>query len=82
VQHWLFWWRPPCLLETVIVNLKDDPTTALRGVLWRSHGAWFVLRQPVALNLSAPDPAKREVALPGEVVIHRDNVSFFQVVQP
>jgi hypothetical protein len=76
-------WRSsscPALLRTVIVNVKTDRDTALRGVLWQERGAWFVLRQPVLLNPLARDEKDREVALPGEVVIARDNVEFFQVV--
>lgn len=71
-----FWWRPPCLLREVIVNLKDDPGTAIRGVLWSSRGAWLTLRNASLLR-TAGEPS----AVDGEVVVHRSNVSFLQVVR-
>ena len=71
----LLWSRPPCLLKAVIVNLKDDPTTALRGVLWSYRGGWFTLVDAYVLKASI-DPARVD----GQVVIHRDNVAFFQVL--
>ncbi len=74
-MHWLCWWRPPCLLRQVIVNLKSDPNTAIQGVLWQSRGAWLTLRTPSALT-----PAQPPKAMDGDVVIHRENVSFLQVL--
>jgi hypothetical protein len=70
----LFWWRPPCLLRTVIVNLKDDPSMAIRGVLWSTRGQWLVFRDPALLKSGAPTP------LDGEVIVHRTNLSFLQVL--
>lgn len=71
----LFWWRPPCLLRAVIVNLISDQTTAIKGVLWSSRGAWLTLREASALHGHAtPTP------LDGEVVIHRTNIAFIQVL--
>jgi len=71
---WLAWWRPPCLLRAVIVNLKDD-SGAIRGVLWAARGAWLVLREPALLKAGAePEP------IDGDVVLHRSNVSFMQVL--
>jgi hypothetical protein len=65
----------------VIVNLKDDPETALRGVLWQARGSWFVLRHPVALNPHAREVEAREIPFDvRELVIPRENVAFFQVV--
>ena len=72
---WFWFWQPPCVLRTVIANLKDDPTTAIRGVLWSARGGWFVLRDGYALK-AGNDPAK----IDGDVVLHRSNVSFFQVL--
>jgi hypothetical protein len=71
----LLWWRPPCLLHRVIVNLKADRDVALRGVLFGSRGAWLTLRDVTALRTSGP-PAKVD----GEVCVHRSNVSFIQVL--
>lgn len=73
--HWLFWWRPPCLLRTVIVNLKDDPTTAIKGALWSSRGAWLTVRNVSLLKSGAPP-----IAMDGDVVLHRSNVAFLQVL--
>ena len=69
------WWRPPCLLRLVIVNLKSDDTTAIRGVLWASRGPWLTLRSAALVKpTGAPTP------IDGEVVIHRDNVAFLQAI--
>lgn len=57
------------------MNLKDDPTTAIRGVLWSSRGAWLVVKEPVALR-AGQVPAQ----IDGDVVVHRSNVAFFQVL--
>jgi hypothetical protein len=71
----LCWWRPPCLLQTVIVNLRSTHDEALRGVLWRSRGAWLVLKEPYAIA-----PGRTPQPLDGDAVIHRDNVAFLQVL--
>lgn len=73
---WLFWWRPPAMLQLVIVNLQDDRTTAIRGVLWTSRGPWLRLREPMLLKVGL-----EPVLLDGEVIIHRSNISFLQVVR-
>lgn len=74
-MRWTWWWRPPCLLRVVIVNLKDDPATAIKGVLWRARGAWLVLVNAELLKAaSAPTPVD------GDVVVHRSNVAFLQVI--
>lgn len=70
----LFWWRPPCLLRRVIVNAVDD--SALEGVLWKSRGAWLVLRDVMLMEPGNP----QRTAVDGEVVIHRSRVSFIQVL--
>jgi len=58
----------------VIVNLKDDPTTAIKGVLWSSRGPWLTLRSASLLKATLqPTP------IDGEVIVHRDNVLFLQV---
>jgi hypothetical protein len=59
----------------VIVNLKDDPQTAIKGVLWTSRGAWLTVREAALLRGgSAPTPVD------GEVIVHRSNVSFLQAL--
>lgn len=73
-MQWL-WWRPPCLLRAVVVNLKDDPTTALRGVLWQARGPWLTLVQAELLKTT-----EAPVRLDGEAVVHRDNVAFIQAL--
>jgi len=74
---WLVWWRPPCVLRSVIVNLKDDHASALRGVFWQARGPWFTLTRAELLKAGASP-----TALVGEVLVHRDNVSFMQVLPP
>ena len=70
----MFWWRPPCVLRTVIVVLRSDDETALRGVLWQSRGPWLVLRDVELLK-----PAAAPARVDGDAVVHRDNVAFLQV---
>jgi hypothetical protein len=69
-----FWFQAPFLLRVVIVNLKDDPTTSIRGVCWQSRGAWLVFRDCQLLR-SASEPAPVD----GEVIVHQSNVAFLQV---
>lgn len=70
--RWLCWWKPPCLLELVIVNRVGDDE-AFRGVLWRSRGAWLVLKQAELLVANQqPSP------IDGEIIIHRSKVAFIQ----
>jgi hypothetical protein len=71
---WLFWWRPPCVLRTVIVNLKEDPN-AFRAVLWSVRGPWLTFKDCTLLRASGDT-----TRVDGEVVIHRDNVSFLQAL--
>lgn len=71
----LFWWRPPCLLRVVIVNLMDDSHTAIRGVLWSARGPWLILRQASLLKVGG-GPTE----LAGDVVIERARVSFLQAL--
>jgi hypothetical protein len=74
-MRWLLWWRPPCLLKVVIVNVKHDPDTAFRGVLWQARGPWLTLR-----SVDMFTTGNQFKAVDGEVVLHRDNVSFVQVL--
>lgn len=73
--RWLCWWRPPCLLRTVIVNQIGGSESALRGVLWESRGAWLTLKEASVLQENKP-----ATAVDGEIVIHRSNVAFIQVL--
>lgn len=74
-MRWLCWWRPPCLLRRVIVNLKHDSTEAFEGVLWSSRGPWLTLRDVTGLKAGLP-PAR----IPGDMLIHRSNLAYLQVL--
>jgi hypothetical protein len=80
--RWLFFWRPPCLLRVVIANFKDDQAPAIRGVLWSSRGHWLTLREPLMLKAEPTTSGDKliEERLVGEVVIHRSNVAYLQVL--
>ena len=69
------WWQPPFVLRTVILNLKDDPTAAIQGALWSARGPWFTLRRAALLKAG-----EEMTPLDGEIVVHRDNVAFVQVL--
>jgi hypothetical protein len=73
-----WWWQPPALLRPVVVNLKNlkDDESAIQGVLWGMRGPWLIIRQPTLVRRERPDA----ITVDGEVLIHRDNVSFIQVV--
>lgn len=74
-MRWLCFWRPPCLLKRVIVNLTHDPTEAFEGILWSYRGGWVTLTDVSALKANLP-PA----TLPSsEIVLHRDQIAYFQV---
>lgn len=54
-------------------------TPSLRGVLWQARGPWLTLKEPARLLEDSaghvqPDP------LGGEIVIHRANVDYIQVL--
>jgi hypothetical protein len=55
--------------------LKSDDTIALRGVLWATRGPWLTLRNVEALRVSGGT-----ARMDGEVVVHRTNVAFLQVL--
>lgn len=72
------WWRqwtgaPPALLQTVIVNLKDDPNVALHGVLFDWRGRWCILRQASMLKAGEPP-----TPVDGELLVPASNISFLQ----
>lgn len=61
--------------RTVIVNFVDDPTQAIRGVLWEKTREHLVLRNAELLaNKMAP------TTLDGEIVIPRGRVAWLQVL--
>jgi hypothetical protein len=70
-----WWWQPPCLLRSVVVNLKGEDS-AVQGLLWGMRGPWLVIRQPTLVRAGHADAMTTD----GEVVIHRENISFIQVV--
>lgn len=72
----LWFWRPPCLLRSCILNLKSDATSAIKGVLWSSRGQWLTFRK--CQLLIANQPPKD---MDGEVVVHRSNIAFLQVIE-
>jgi hypothetical protein len=73
---WLCWWRPPFWRRRVIVNLIHDPTEAFEGILWAySWGGWLTLKEVSALKAGVP-PAP----IPGDVVMHRSNLAYTQVL--
>jgi hypothetical protein len=72
--QWL-WWRPPCVLRTVVVQLVHDDTLAIEGVLWAVRGPWFTIARARLLKAGL-EPSRVD----GEVILHRSNVAFVQVV--
>ncbi len=78
-MRWLLWWRPPAMLRACIVNLKDaskdGQQQAIQGVLWQSRGAWLTFR-----NCKALVEGEQAQAIDGDVVVHRSNISFLQVL--
>jgi len=74
-MRWLCWWRPPCLLRRVLVNFTHDSTEAFDGVLWSARGPWLVLRDVSALKSGQPP-----LPLPGDIVIHRAQIAYLQVL--
>lgn len=76
------WWQrligaPPCVLQTVIVNLKDDQATALHGVFYAVVGSWYVLRNASILKAGEPP-----IPADGELLIPAGNVAFLQADLP
>jgi hypothetical protein len=71
----LLFWRPPCLLRVVLVNLIAENNTALRGVLWSVRGPWLTLRDAAVIKADS-GPMKAD----GELIVHRDNIAFIQVL--
>ena len=71
------WWvgRAPMTAHRCIVTLASSEAVALRGIWWRQRGPWIVLRDVAALPPQGP-----AVPMDGEVVVHRQNVAFVQVL--
>jgi hypothetical protein len=72
--QWL-WWRPPCLLRTVFVQLAHDETQAIEGVLFSVRGPWFTVAR-ARLHKAGTEPSRVD----GEVILHRSNIAFIQVL--
>lgn len=62
----------------VIVNCIDG--TTLRGLLWRSRGAWLVLKDAALLKALPGAVAPNVMPIDGDVVIRRDKVLFLQAL--
>jgi len=73
--RWLCFWRPPAICRRVIVNLQHDSTEAFEGVLWSYRGGWLTLRDVSGLKAGQPP-----VKIPGDVLIHRSNLAYTQVL--
>jgi hypothetical protein len=71
----LWYWRPPCLLRSVVVNLIAPSDEAITGVLWQSRGPWLRIREATGLKKGEPPES-----LKGEILIERTNVAFLQVL--
>ncbi len=74
-MRWLCWWRHPAMLRSCIVNFTDDPSTAIKGVLWSSRGPWLTFRSSSMLKTG-----QEPMLIDGEVLIHRDRVLFIEVL--
>jgi hypothetical protein len=74
-MRWLCFWQPPCLLRRVIVNFTHDPTEAIEGVFYAYRWGWLTLHDVSGL-IGSQVPR----AVTGEVVIHRSQIKFLQVL--
>lgn len=72
----LLWWRPPFLFGEVVINLTSAPDESIRGACWRVQGLWFVLR-----GASLCKAGREPMPIDGDVVVHRSNVAFVQVLR-
>jgi hypothetical protein len=75
MPRWFFWWRPPCLLRRVIVNVTYRPDEAIRGVLWSYRWGWLTLKECEGLTVG-----QQPAPIDGDVTIHVSKVAYFQVV--
>lgn len=69
------WWQLPCVLRVVIVNMKHDSSEAVKGAVWEVRGPWVCLR-----DVSILRPGAEPQPVDGEVILHRENISFLQVL--
>jgi hypothetical protein len=76
MPSWLLFWRPPALHRRVIVNFTHDATEAFEGVLWSYRWGWLTLKDVSALKAGAAAATK----IPGEVVLHRSQLAYLQVL--
>jgi hypothetical protein len=54
---------------------------AIEGVLWSSRGPWLTLRDAASLKQLRPDhPETVRSPMDGEVIVHRSNVAYLQVL--
>lgn len=65
--------RLPVLRQRVLVPLRVPADHAVRGVLLHMRGPWAVIADAVLVR-----PDRTETAMPGQVVVHRDNAVLFQ----
>jgi len=70
-----WWWHPPCVLDRVVVNLRNTPDEALRGIFWSMRGGWITLRDVTGL-VTGREPTPIE----GEVIVHVDHVAYIQKI--
>jgi hypothetical protein len=78
--RWLLWWRPPCERRRVLINLSDNRELLLEGILWSVRGPWFTLRAAAEIHPFVADEKKQRLPLDHEVMVHRSNVSWLQVL--
>jgi hypothetical protein len=67
------WWQHPALLDVCVVNFKHDKEMAIRGLLWRTRGSWWLMRDCTVLVTGKP-PGH----IDGDVLIHASTVAFVQ----
>jgi hypothetical protein len=61
-------------LRRSIVN-TTDPHLSFQAVVWSMRGPWITLKDAVILT-----PEKPPTPVDGEVILHREQVRFFQVL--
>lgn len=67
--------RAPGLRRIVLINLARSPDQAVRGVLFSRHGGYYLLKQAAVVQHDGST-----IALDGDVLIHRDEILFSQVL--
>ena len=74
-MSFVWWFQPPALYHSVVVNLIQEADTAISGVLFQARGPWLVLRKAAVLK-----PNLEPMPVDGDVLVHRSNVTFIQVL--